>query len=139
MIADRLSRRFFRGSAQHAPRRDVAPPTPWRRTIEPRDPVVPLSALTFNSHRIPYDASGRGDGRLSRPGVHGPLTSTLLADFGRDHQPGRTMRTYTTQARAPLFDTAPFELRGRPTASGCELWAVTPEGTVAMAATAEMA
>jgi hydroxyacyl-ACP dehydratase HTD2-like protein with hotdog domain len=32
----------------------------------------------------------------------------------------------------PLFEGAPFELRGRPTASGCELWAVTPEGTIAM-------
>ncbi|HXJ80314.1 MAG TPA: hypothetical protein VMS64_16740 [Candidatus Methylomirabilis sp.] len=46
---------------------------------------------------------------------------------------------YTTQARAPLFDTAPFELRGRPTADGrgADLWAVTPEGTVAMSAQAE--
>ena len=48
---------------------------------------------------------------------------------------------YETQARAPLFDTAPFELRGRPTADGrgAELWAVTPEGTVAMSARAELA
>jgi 3-methylfumaryl-CoA hydratase len=46
-----------------------------------------------------------------------------------------------TQARAPLFDTAPFELRGRPTADGlgAELWAVTPEGTVAMSAQVEFA
>ena len=69
--------------------------------------------------------------------VHGPLTSTLLLDFARDHNPGRTLRSYTTQARAPLFEGAPFELRGRPTASGCELWAVTPEGTIAMSARAE--
>jgi 3-methylfumaryl-CoA hydratase len=48
---------------------------------------------------------------------------------------------YETQARAPLFDTAAFELRGRPTADGrgAELWAVTPEGTVAMSARAELA
>ena len=39
---------------------------------------------------------------------------------------------------APLFDTAPFELRGRPTAKGCELWAVTPEGTIAMSAEVEL-
>jgi len=35
-----------------------------------------------------------------------------------------------------------FELRGRPraqTPSGCDLWAVTPEGTVAMSAQAEFA
>jgi len=42
-------------------------------------------------------------------------------------------------ARAPLFDTAPFELRGRPTADGLgsEVWAVTPDGTVAMSAQVE--
>ena len=70
--------------------------------------------------------------------VNGPLTSTLLLDFARDHAAGRTFRRYTTQARAPLFEGAPFELRGRPTASGCELWAVTPEGTIAMSAQAEL-
>ena len=70
-----------------------------------------------------------------------PLSSTLLVDFARDHHPGRAFLTYTTQARAPLFDTAPFELRGRPSAGGrgAELWAVTPEGTVAMSAQAEFA
>jgi 3-methylfumaryl-CoA hydratase len=72
--------------------------------------------------------------------VHGPLTTTLLIDFARDQNPGRRIAAYTTQARAPLFDTAPFELRGRPTAPGrCELWAVTPEGTVAMSAEVELA
>ena len=51
------------------------------------------------------------------------------------------MLFYSTQARAPLFDTAPFELRGRPSADGrgCELWAVTPDGTVAMSAQVELA
>ncbi len=61
-------------------------------------------------------------------------------DFARDQNPGRRIAAYTTQARAPLFDTAPFELRGRPTAPGrCELCAVTPEGTVAMSAEVELA
>jgi 3-methylfumaryl-CoA hydratase len=70
--------------------------------------------------------------------VHGPLTTTLLIDFARDHNRERRIVGYTTQARAPLFDTAPFELRGRPTAKGCELWAVTPEGTIAMSAEVEL-
>ena len=72
--------------------------------------------------------------------VHGPLTTTLLIDFARDSNPGRTIRGYATQARAPLFDTAPFELRGRlkPDGKSAELWAVTPEGTVAMSAEVEL-
>jgi 3-methylfumaryl-CoA hydratase len=65
--------------------------------------------------------------------VHGPLASTLLIDFARDHAGGRVIRASTAQARAPLFDTAPFELGGRPTRNGCEVWTVTPEGTIAMA------
>jgi len=39
------------------------------------------------------------------------MTTTLLIDFARDQNPGRRIVAYTTQARAPLFDTAPFELR----------------------------
>jgi 3-methylfumaryl-CoA hydratase len=132
------------GERNQAPRREEAPvDVPWRRRVVP-DPVrlFRFSALTFNSHRIHYDRPWAMDVE-GYPGlvVHGPFTSTMLIDFARDHNPGRTFLTYTTQARAPLFDTAPFELRGRPTAGGrgCELWAVTPEGTVAMSAQVEFA
>jgi 3-methylfumaryl-CoA hydratase len=132
------------GERNQAPRREAAPTdVAWRRRIEP-DPVLlfRFSALTFNSHRIHYDRSWAMDVE-GYPGlvVHGPLTSTLLIDFARDENPGRAFASYTTQARAPLFDTAPFELRGRPTADnrGAELWAVTPEGTVAMSAQVEWA
>jgi 3-methylfumaryl-CoA hydratase len=73
--------------------------------------------------------------------VHGPFTTTQLIDFARDCHPGRTLRGYATQARAPLFEGATFELRGRPTADGraAEFWAVTPEGTIAMSAEVELA
>src|SRR5438132_2247502 len=132
------------GERNQAPRREDAPvDLPWRRRVVP-DPVLlfRFSALTFNSHRIHYDRAWAMDVE-GYPGlvVHGPLTSTLLIDFARDHSPGRVFRTYTTQARAPLFDTAPFELRGRPRADsgGAELWAVTPEGAVAMSAQVEFA
>ena len=132
------------GERNQAPRREPAPAdVPWRRRITP-DPVLlfRFSALTFNSHRIHYDRPWAME-REGYPGlvVHGPLTSTLLIDFARDQNPGRAVVTYETQARAPLFDTAPFELRGRPTADGrgAELWAATPEGTVAMSARAELA
>ena len=129
------------GEANQAPRREAArTDVPWRRRVTP-DPVLlfRFSALTFNSHRIHYDRSWAIDAE-GYPGlvVHGPLTTTLLVDFARDQNPGRRITAYTTQARAPLFDNAPFELRGRPTARGCELWAVTPEGTVAMSADVEL-
>jgi 3-methylfumaryl-CoA hydratase len=131
------------GERNQAPRREEAPAdVPWRRRIEP-EPILlfRFSALTFNSHRIHYDRTWAVDVE-GYPDlvVHGPLTSTLLIDFARDSNPGRAFRAYTTQARAPLFVGAPFELRGRPTPGGRggELWAVTPEGTVAMSAQAEL-
>ena len=130
------------GERNQAPRREPAPTdVPWRCIVRP-DPVLlfRFSALTFNSHRIHYDRSWAMDVE-GYPGlvVHGPLTTTLLVDFARDSNPGRRITSYTTQARAPLFDTAPFELRGRPTDRGCECWAVTPEGTVAMSCEVELA
>ena len=132
------------GDRNQAPRRDTAPTeAPWKRTVT-TDPILlfRFSALTFNSHRIHYDRPWAMDVE-GYPGlvVHGPLTTTLLIDFARDSNPGRTIRGYATQARAPLFDTAPFELRGRLTADrkGAELWAVTPEGTIAMSAEVELA
>jgi 3-methylfumaryl-CoA hydratase len=131
------------GERNQAPRREPAPTdVAWRRRITP-EPVMLFrySALTFNSHRIHYDRAWAMDVE-GYPGlvVHGPLTTTLLIDFARDQNPGRRIVGYTTQARAPLFDNAPFELRGRPGGDGhCELWAVTPEGTVAMSAEVELA
>jgi 3-methylfumaryl-CoA hydratase len=129
------------GERNQAPRREPAPAdVVWRRTVTP-DPVLlfRFSALTFNSHRIHYDRPWATEVE-GYPGlvVHGPLTTTLLVDFARDHNPGRRIIAYATQARAPLFDTAPFELRGRPSPKGCECWAVTPEGTVAMSAQIEL-
>src|SRR5437870_700037 len=84
--------------------------SPARRRVTP-DPVLlfRLSALTFNSHRIHYDRRWAMEVEgYSGLVVHGPLTSTLLIDFARDQSAGRAITGYRTQARAPLFDTAPF-------------------------------
>src|SRR5262249_41484145 len=97
------------GERNLGPPRELAPSdVPSRRTITPSEVLLfRFSALTFNSHRIHYDRSWAMDVE-GYPGlvVHGPLTSTLLLDFARDSNPGKTFRTYTTQARAPLFDTS---------------------------------
>ena len=131
------------GERNQAPRREEAPrDTPWRRTVTP-DAVVlfRFSALTFNSHRIHYDRTWAMEVE-GYPGlvVHGPFTATQLVDFARDHANGRAITSFTAQARAPLFDTAPFELRGQPSADGksADLWAVTPEGTIAVTAQVEL-
>lgn len=132
------------GARSAAPKRDEVPAgLPWQRTITP-DPVslFRLSALTFNPHRIHYDRP-YAMGTEGYPGlvVHGPYSQACLLDFIRDMTPGRKMASFVMRARAPLFDIAPFRVAGRPSEDGrgCEAWAITPEGTVAMQATATFA
>ncbi|MEM9682412.1 MAG: acyl-CoA dehydrogenase [Pseudomonadota bacterium] len=112
----------------------------WIREITP-DPVMLFrySAITFNGHRIHYDRTYVTEVE-GYPGliVHGPLTAGLLLDVALDNNPGRTLAGFSFQARAPLFDTAPFQVAGKPADDGksVSLWSVTPEGTVGTLATA---
>jgi 3-methylfumaryl-CoA hydratase len=136
------------GHKSGTPVREPVPAgTPWKRTITP-DPVMLFrySAITFNPHRIHYDRTYCIETE-GYPGlvVHGPFAQQCLFDLLRDSSPGRRIRTMAVRARAPLFDTAPFDVVGRPTAdgqgkvTGAELWTVTPKGTIAAQATATFA
>jgi 3-methylfumaryl-CoA hydratase len=129
------------GEKSGIPTREAAPAgLPWRRTIKP-DPVMLFrySALTFNPHRIHYDRTYCIETE-GYPGlvVHGPFSQQCLFDLLRDSLPGRKIGTFSVRARAPLFDIAPFDVIGRPIDGGAELWAVTPNGTVAVQATATL-
>ena len=131
------------GAKSGIPKREEVPAgLPWQRTIT-AGPVAlfRFSALTGNPHRIHYDRPYTMEVE-GYPGlvVHGPFTQTCLINFVRDNNPERTIRTFSLRARAPLFDSAPFDLVGRPTESGaaCEVWAVTPGGTIAMQASATL-
>jgi 3-methylfumaryl-CoA hydratase len=131
------------GAKSGIPKRDEPPGgLPWRQTITPGAVnLFRLSALTGNPHRIHYDRPYAME-MEGYPGlvVHGPFTQTVLVNFVRDNNPGRTIRTFDMRARAPLFDTAPYDLVGRPAEGGsaCEAWAVTPGGTIAMQASATL-
>jgi 3-methylfumaryl-CoA hydratase len=129
------------GAKSGVPVREEAPKdAPWRRTITP-DPVMLFrySAVTFNPHRIHYDRTYCMETE-GYPGlvVHGPFAQQCIFDLLRDSTPGRKVKTVAVRARAPLFDTSPFDVIGRPTADGegAELWTVTPKGTIAAQATA---
>ena len=73
-------------------------------------------------------------------GIINPQHTFMICN-GRDSMPGRAIKTFSVRARAPLFDTAPFDVIGRPTpdGNGAELWTVTPKGTIAAQATATLA
>ncbi len=114
----------------------------WKKTITP-DPVLLFrySALTHNGHRIHYDWPyvTKVEGYKSLI-VHGPLTSTLLLELLRREAPNRRLAQYSFRAMAPLFDTAPFTVNGRPEGDGTvKLWAAGPAGELAMEATASLA
>jgi 3-methylfumaryl-CoA hydratase len=127
------------GASSKAPVRDAPPEgLPWSRTEHP-DPKVLFrySALTFNTHRIHYDADWARDVE-GYPAlvVHGPLTCTYLLHFVKDNMSGRRLKSFAIRARAPLFCDQPLQLVGGPTDAGASAWAATPAGTIGMSAEA---
>jgi 3-methylfumaryl-CoA hydratase len=131
------------GAKSGIPKRDTPPADlPWRRTITVNDvSLFRYSAITFNPHRIHYDRPYAVEVE-GYPGlvVHGPYAQQCLLNLAVDSNPGRELATFNMRARAPLFDTGPFSVVGRATGEkACELWTVTPEGTIAASATATFA
>jgi 3-methylfumaryl-CoA hydratase len=114
----------------------------WTREIVPDDVLLfRYSALTFNGHRIHYDRRYVTEVE-GYPGliVHGPLIATLLLDLLRRALPAAKVGRFAFKAMKPVFDIAPFRVCGRPEGGNTvKLWAVTPEGHLAMDATAELA
>jgi 3-methylfumaryl-CoA hydratase len=125
-----------------SPERPATAAPAWSRRIVP-DAVLLFrySALTFNSHRIHYDRRYVTEVE-GYPGlvVHGPLLATLLVDLLRRQRPARALSHFEFRALQPLFDTAPFDVCGRPEdESRVALWATGPDGATAMRATATLA
>lgn len=114
----------------------------WAREIHPDDVLLfRYSALTFNGHRIHYDRRYATQ-MEGYPGliVHGPLIATLLLDLLRRSMPNAQVKTFTFKAVKPLFDIAPFKVCARKEGdTTVKLWAVTPEGHIAMDASATLA
>ena len=112
----------------------------WRRTLT-ADPVLLFrySALTFNGHRIHYDAPYVTQ-EEGYPGlvVHGPLIATLLVDLIRRERADATLSSFSFTALHPTFVDDPFTLCGKPSVDGseAELWARDHHGYLTMRAAA---
>jgi 3-methylfumaryl-CoA hydratase len=117
----------------------AAPPGSWQRQIAPDDVLLfRYSALTFNGHRIHYDRR-YATGVEGYPGlvVHGPLLATLLVDLLRRERPGAALESFHFRALRPIFDVAPFTVRGEPRPAGpVRLWCADAGGATAMEAEA---
>lgn len=91
------------------------------------------SALTFNGHRIHYDADYcRAVEGYPNLVIHGPLIATLLLDLY--DQQGHPAHWFRYRARSPLFLPAAFTLQGKTGKEGTRLWASNHEGGLAMEA-----
>ena len=132
----------FRAQEEPGTKKDPPPgerppsDAPWQRSVKP-DPVslFRYSALTFNPHRIHFDRIYARETE-GYPGlvVHGMFTGQCLLDLARDQMPDVRIARFNFRAIAPLFDTSPYQLLGRPApdTKHIDLWAVNPQGTVAM-------
>jgi 3-methylfumaryl-CoA hydratase len=132
----------FREAAKAGEAPAVGKPAPeaaaWRRSLQ-ADPVLlfRFSALTFNGHRIHYDAPyASGEEHYPALVVHGPLQATLLLDLCRRHS-ARPVARFDYRAMSPLFHTETFTINGKPSANGssAELWTASAKGATAMAGT----
>ncbi|WP_353475263.1 MaoC family dehydratase N-terminal domain-containing protein [Salipiger sp. H15] len=114
-----------------------APRGEARRDLAP-DPVLLFrySALTFNGHRIHYDAP-YVTGTEGYPGliVHGPLQATLLAQMAADLR-GAAPARFEFRSLSPIFDTLGFSLNARDEGEVLHLWTAAEGGPVAMQAEA---
>jgi hydroxyacyl-ACP dehydratase HTD2-like protein with hotdog domain len=120
-----------------------AEPGPWQIRIVP-DPVLlfRFSALTYNAHRIHYDAD-YATAVEGHPGlvVHGPLLALLCLELPRRHLPGQRVTQLSFRARSPLYAGQECTVTGGPSDGGhsrCTMQVTGPDGTVALTAEARL-
>jgi hydroxyacyl-ACP dehydratase HTD2-like protein with hotdog domain len=124
-----------------APAPAAVPGDPWRLELS-ADPVLlfRFSALTYNAHRIHYDAA-YATGIEGHPGlvVHGPLLALLMLELPRRNLTGAPVTGLTFRARSPLYAGDAFTVSGGSRGSECDLRVTAPAGHDAMTAQARLA
>jgi 3-methylfumaryl-CoA hydratase len=124
------------GSAGPRGPNGAAGPAPWQIQIVP-DPVLlfRFSALTYNAHRIHYDAD-YATGVEGHPGlvVHGPLLALLCFELPRRHAPRQRVTQLSFRARSPVYVGQRCSVTGGPRDDGCAMQVAGPDGAVALTA-----
>lgn len=123
------------GGARKTP--EPAAPGVHRVVVDPSAALLfRYSALTFNGHRIHYDAP-YVTGEEGYPGliVHGPMQATMLVQFAEKLRSKRPAQ-FNFRSLSPLFDIADFTLNAEEDGDGLRLWTAYVDGPVAMEARA---
>lgn len=132
----------FKGAAPAA--RTPAPPAAAaaarfsKRYLPTATMLFRYSALTFNSHRIHYDADYCRDVEGYRsPVVHGPLNATMLAAFAEEAS-GKRLTQFDYRGLAPALLGDTITLNADIAGNRVTLYAALDNGTVCMRAEAEV-
>ncbi|MFM9976709.1 MAG: MaoC family dehydratase N-terminal domain-containing protein [Sphingomonadaceae bacterium] len=113
----------------------------WHREVTPSAPLLfRYSALTFNSHRIHYDAPYA----IAEEGyrgivVHGPLTATLLLDLAARELSANRLANFSFRGVSPAIAGEVLHLVGTVVDTLVTLTALGSDGREIMTATAEIA
>lgn len=87
------------------------------------------SALTFNTHRIHYDAPyAESIERYRGPVVHGPLTASLLLQLAATELGENRLRRFAFRGLSPAIADEPLHLVMRKAEAGYELAAFAEDG-----------
>jgi 3-methylfumaryl-CoA hydratase len=106
--------------------------------IEPGAPLLfRFSALTFNSHRIHYDAPyATGEEGYRGLVVHGPLTATLLLDLAQRSLGDNALKAFAFRGMSPAVADEPLHLVLRGSGEAIELGAFAADGRQVMSGSA---
>ena len=110
----------------------------FHRTLVPNESLLfRFSAITFNTHRIHYDAPYA----INEEGyrglvVHGPLMASLLVDLAAREMGANTLRSFDFRAQAPAIVNEPLHLVGKREGDMLNLATLGGDGTVRMSAKA---
>jgi len=97
------------------------------------------SALTFNTHRIHYDAPyAEGVERYRGLVVHGPLTASLLLQLAAQELGENRLRSFAFRGLSPAIAGEPLHLVMRAKDEGYELAAFADDGRQVTAASASV-
>ncbi|KAJ9075015.1 hypothetical protein DSO57_1000302 [Entomophthora muscae] len=121
-------------------------PAKWNLMVLPT-PVLLFrySAVTFNAHRIHYDAAYcREVENYPDCLVHGPLTCTLALRLltqaleGEGRLWANALQSFEYRLLRPLFVNRPFTIKANVESSSAEVWIETKEGLIALKARAQL-
>lgn len=112
-----------------------ARPSQYSRPFTPDSTMLfRYSALTFNGHRIHYDADYcRNVEGYPNLVIHGPLCATLLAGYAEEVA-GRRLKTFEYRALRPNLLGDALSLNASAHADGLSVWMAKASGAVSMQA-----